>query len=139
MVKKAKSKPRPVGRPRRIFTPEQVKQIADYAFDGCQTQTIASLMDIPEATLRENFQELVTKQRAKRKLSLRRQQFGVAGGEGDSKQRATMLIWLGKQYLDQANQEHKQITGALGILDIPDDEAKAIRAAMAEVARQAQD
>ena len=105
--KKTKAK-RKVGRPKRVFTPEQIEQMENYALAGCQNNTIATLMDIPIVTREDNFRKLLTKKRCERKLTLRSQQNKAA-----AKGNPALLIFLGKNYLDQADkvEEKLHVTG----------------------------
>ena len=89
---------RPVGRPPREYTPEQLADITKYARQGCHTLTIANITGIPEATLRDNFREVLTKERALHKADIRLAQNNLVE-EGN----ATMAIWLGKQELEQTD------------------------------------
>lgn len=91
-----------VGKPKRVFTDEQIGEMGDLALAGCQTKTIASLMDIPRETIdsRPDIQQLLSKKRAERKLTLREQQ-----NDSSKKGNVTMQIWLGKQVLDQKDKQ----------------------------------
>lgn len=89
-----------MARPSKKFTDEQVKVIADYAFHGCQNNTIATLLDIPVNTLTRHFGKLLTKKRCERKLYLRKAQDRKAG-EGDT----GMLCFLGKNELGQSDKQ----------------------------------
>jgi hypothetical protein len=61
---------------------------------------IASVVGCSVDTLEKRFSDLIKKGRESGKASLRRQQWALAQ-KGDK----TMLIWLGKQYLGQRDQE----------------------------------
>ncbi len=91
-------KKKAVGKPRRKFTNDQIYQMGQYALAGCKTNTIASLMGIPRETIdsRPDIQQLLTKKRAERKLRLLKQQ-NTAAQKGNP----AILIWLGKNVLDQ--------------------------------------
>lgn len=91
---------RPVGRPKRKFTDAQIKRMGDLALEGCQNNTIATLMDIPKETLVVNFGQLLTKKRCQRKLNLRRWQNKSAKSGIPS-----LLIFLGKNDLGQADKQ----------------------------------
>ena len=104
MTKKAKN---PVGRPKRVFTPEEVAKIEEMAKNNLHTLTIANALGIPEPTLRDNFQEVLTQKRAEGKAELSKQQKDACK-EGDR----TILIWRGKQDLGQADKQ--EITGKGG-------------------------
>jgi len=102
---KKKDKPK-LGRPATKFTKEQITQMEDYALAGCQNNTIATLMDIPMNTLLDHFRKLLTKKRCERKYNLRKAQNDIA--TGDSKAAVTMLIFLGKNELGQADKMETQ-------------------------------
>ena len=74
-------------------------KIANLAFEGANNNQIATLVGCDEGTIRGRFSDLVAKKRAERKLELRKFQWKAA-----SQGNVTMLIWLGKQELDQADQ-----------------------------------
>jgi len=114
---------RKVGRPRRHFTPEQIEQMENYAFNGCQNNTIACLMGIPQQTLEDNFREQLTKKRAERKLRLRTQQNAAA-----AKGNPALLIFLGKNYLEQSDkiEEKIHITGLTELLSEVDGKTKGL-------------
>lgn len=91
------------GRPR--------KEIAQHTFEGlceiqCTLQEIAGVLRVSEDTVERwcertyelGFADTYKKFSASGKTSLRRQQFELA-----NKGNATMLIWLGKQYLRQTD------------------------------------
>jgi len=101
--KKPAEKP---GRPLRKFTPEEITQMEDYALAGCQNNTIATLMDIPMNTLLDHFRKLLTKKRCERKYILRKAQNAIAAGK--DKSAVTMLIFLGKNELGQADKMETQ-------------------------------
>lgn len=117
----------PGGRPRAIIDWETVDKLCML---HCTQVEIASVIDISVDTLdkavkREKgmgFTEYFKIKSAKGKISLRRKQYDIAD-RGDK----TMLIWLGKQWLGQA--EKQEITGRNGepfkseivIFKIPDN------------------
>ena len=74
---------------------EKVEQLASF---GCTTSEIASVLGWDEATIRKRFSEYLTKGKEKGKIRLRQMQWKAA-----DKGNVTMLIWLGKQILGQAD------------------------------------
>lgn len=80
----------------RVVPPDEVYKLATM---GCPDREIAEWFDVSEATLRYNFSSYLTKARAQLKQRLRQAQLRVAF-EGNP----TMLIWLGKQVLQQSDQ-----------------------------------
>lgn len=75
----------------------------------CTSEEIATIVGVNKSTLERNCAALLEKGRAQGKSSLKRQQFksAMAGN-------ATMLIWLGKNYLNQTDKVATEITGANG-------------------------
>lgn len=102
--KKAPSQKRPVGRPRLDIDEDQVYKLAKV---GCTNTEIASIVECSEDTIERNFAGIVKKGREEMKASLRRMQI-MGAQEGN----ATMLVWLGKQYLGQSDKQ--EVTGADG-------------------------
>ena len=96
----AKSKKRPVGRPRIEIDIEQVKKLCQIQ---CTQDEICGLLEVDNDTLKsrlrengyENFSHFFKTHSAGGKMSLRRNQFKM------SETNAAMAIWLGKQYLGQ--------------------------------------
>ena len=84
-----------VGREKRVVPPDEVYKLAEL---GCNNKEIAEWFMIKEDTLNYNFCDYLTKARAgmKRRLRAVQLQTALAGN-------ATLLIWLGKQYLGQSD------------------------------------
>jgi hypothetical protein len=83
------------GATQRVIPPDEVYKLAEI---GCTDREIAEWFIIKEDTLRYNFAEYLTKGRAGMKRRLRAVQLKTAL-EGN----ATLLIWLGKNYLGQTD------------------------------------
>lgn len=81
------------GKTQRVVPPDEVWKLAEI---GMTDREIAEWFMIKEDTLRYNFADYLTKGRAGMKRRLRAVQLSTAL-QGN----ATLLIWLGKQYLDQ--------------------------------------
>jgi hypothetical protein len=95
-----------VGRNKIIVPPEEVIHLASL---GCSDREIADYFDVHENTLRYNFKEFLTKGRHQLRTTLRQAQLRVAL-EGNP----TMLIWLGKNILQQnengqANEDNRPL------------------------------
>jgi len=84
-----------VGREKRVVPPDEVYKLAEL---GCTNKEIAEWFMIKEDTLNYNFCDYLTKARAGMKRRLRAVQIATALGGN-----ATLLIWLGKQYLGQSD------------------------------------
>ena len=74
---------------------KQVEKLASY---GLTNKEIAEALGYDDTTLKRKFENFLTKGKANLKQRLKRKQIDVALGGNVS-----MLIWLGKQYLGQAD------------------------------------
>lgn len=99
------------GRRKRVVVPQDVYSLAQI---GANDREIAQWFDIDENTLRYNFSDIIAKAREDLKHSLRRAQIKVALSGNP-----TMLIWLGKQLLNQS--ENPYTTDAVEPLPWTDD------------------
>jgi hypothetical protein len=91
--KKATRKKRGPGRPRLELDVEQVRALAQIQ---CTYKEIAAVMRCSIDVIQNHYTDVIAEGREEGKSSLRRAQFKKAL-EGNS----SMLIWLGKHYLDQ--------------------------------------
>lgn len=90
-----------MGRPRKEIDKAEFEKLCEFQ---CTQEEICGWFDITDKTLsswckREyglGFSEIYAKKRGLGKISLRRAQFQAA-----QRGNATMLLWLGKQYLGQ--------------------------------------
>lgn len=82
-------------RPRKRVDPKKVKQLAGL---GLCTAEIAAVLDVSHDTIERRYKDVLRAGRERRNASLRRKQFEVAMAGNP-----TMLIWLGKQHLEQAD------------------------------------
>lgn len=76
---------------------------------GCTGDEIAAVMGCSRDTIDRRFAELIKKGHEKRNASLRRTQYDVAV----NKKNATMLIWLGKQFLGQSDKIDANHSGTI--------------------------
>lgn len=74
---------------------KQVEKLASY---GLTNKEIAEALGYDDTTLKRKFENFLTKGKANLKQRLKRKQIDVALSGNVS-----MLIWLGKQYLGQAD------------------------------------
>ena len=88
------------GRPAHEFTDEQKHQIERLAEIQCSNKEIAYIMGCSVDTLRRHYSDHVEFGKAEGKIKLRRAQWRNAIEENNT----TMQIWLGKNYLEQADQ-----------------------------------
>lgn len=86
-----------MARPKKNITVATEKAVEKMASLGATNLEIAELLGINERSIRRNYAEFLTKGRGTLKEKLRRKQISIA-----LKGNVTMLIWLGKQYLGQA-------------------------------------
>jgi len=93
---------RPKAQPK--LTPEQVQGMAAL---GCTDSEIAVLAGVSERTLQRHFDTHIKEGRASLRHDLRKAQVDRAKSGSD-----TMLIWLGKQYLEQRDKQ--ELTGKDG-------------------------
>ncbi len=102
-----KPKPRPdkpLGRPKREFTVEQIELIDEHALHNCKDNQIATLIGISSNTFKQHFGERCKQKRAEGQAVKMKQQY-------DDKT-PTMLIWWGKQHLEQTDRQ--ELTGKDG-------------------------
>lgn len=98
------------GRPRKVLTEEAVKLIESLARIMCTEEEIAACLSVNPLTFHTEDNDAVFKEAIKRgysqgKQSLRREQWKLA-----QKGNASMLIWLGKQWLGQTERQEVSFT-----------------------------
>lgn len=74
--------------------------VEDLAAIGCTDAEIATICRVSERTIQRRCREALAAGRARLKSSLKRKQVELALGGNVS-----MLIWLGKQYLEQRDRQ----------------------------------
>ena len=82
-----------MARPVKAVDTEAIKKLSQL---HCTYEEIAEFLDVSTKTLQRNYVHLIKKGREMGKISLRRAQFEKAIGGN-----VAMMIWLGKQHLDQ--------------------------------------
>lgn len=92
------------GRPRIELDKDQIVKLAAM---GCTNKEIAAFFDVSQDTIGDNYSDEIQKGKEQGKVKLRRLQWQAA-----EKGNVVMLIWLGKQLLDQS--EKHQVTGDKG-------------------------
>ena len=100
-----KKKPK-TGRPLAKIDPVMVEQLAGIQ---CSYAEMAAVLKCSADTLQRRFAAAIEKGRENGKASLKRAQFKLAMGGN-----ATMLIWLGKQILDQKDKQSHEVSGPEG-------------------------
>jgi len=110
--------------PKKIqITPEILRQIESLASIMCTDEEISSVLGISRDTYIEykkahsEISDSTEKGKAKGRMSVRRKQHQVAMNGN-----ATMLIWLGKQYLGQDDKQQVDVTAHHGIAYLPQPE-----------------
>jgi hypothetical protein len=88
-----------MGRPSAGLPADAEGMVADAASAGSPDREIAALLGVSERTVRRRFGRVLTKKRAERRLALRKAQWTTAMAGNPA-----MLIWLGKQELEQMDQ-----------------------------------
>ena len=101
------------GKTKRIVFDQDVYKLAAM---GCTDREISNWFDMSESTLRYNFSSILEKARVDLKQSLRQAQLKLALSGN-----ATMLIWLGKNILNQ--QENPNTNDNNQILPYTDDDS----------------
>lgn len=101
---KTNGKPNGVGRPRLDIDRELIHDLAGI---GCTTAEMAVICGCSRDTLERNFAAEIEKGRENVKMRLRRRQLEVA-----MKGNPALLIWLGKQMLDQ--RDRQEVSGPGG-------------------------
>lgn len=86
------------------------KEVAKYALAGCYDKTIARLTGIPETTLKRRCGDLIASKRAERKYNIRKAQT-----ESVAKGVPQMLIFIGKNELDQTDRQDINLGGNVSI------------------------
>jgi len=105
------------GRPKKKIDYELVKKLA---YIQCTQEEISSILAISTRTLQRDteFCRIYKNGMDNGKMSLRRLQWKAA-----EKGNNTMLIWLGKQYLNQTDKQELAHSGGINItVDLVDDE-----------------
>lgn len=103
--------PNPVGRPALNLDEMLIEELAGI---GCTMIEIAKICKCSVDTLERNFADVIENGRENFKMSIRRAQYRAAteGSKKGEHLNPTMLIWLGKQHLNQRDKQ--EITGADG-------------------------
>ncbi len=96
-----------MGRPEIEINGELVEKMASW---GCKTKEIADWFGVSDETITRRFMAELTKGRTVLKTNLRQWQISCAKDKN-----VTMLIWLGKQLLDQRD------ISRIELVDIPDE------------------
>ena len=122
------------GRPKIIFDWDEFKKLCSIQ---CTLAEIASWFECSEDTIERRcveekkmlFADYFKKHAVGGKMSLRRAQFKAATAGN-----VTMLIWMGKQFLEQKDKQENNVN--IGVSDVlaglPDDFRDSVRSALAD-------
>jgi precorrin-4 methylase len=94
------------GRPHVVLDEGRIGQLA---FDGCKDATIAAVMGCAPQTITDNYSKVLVKKRGERRAALHSRQT-LQALRGDN----TMLIWLGKNELEQTDKQSIEHSGPNG-------------------------
>lgn len=102
-----------MGRRKIEFTSKMIKKMEELALAGCQNNTIASIMEFDKCLIdqRKDIKKLLTKKRAERKYNLRIDQNKAASSGNPA-----LLIFLGKNELDQRDTKDINLGGSVNII-----------------------
>lgn len=101
---------------RTVIDPEEVEKLARL---WCSWEEMSDFFGVPANTLKYNFSDVVAKGRAETKQGLRKAQIKLALSGN-----ATMLIWLGKNILNQQDSPQAAQSEALPFTDDELDDIK---------------
>jgi len=93
----AKTKDKKTGRPKRVFTEEDIALIQEFAGNNCHLNTIALALNIPMNSLKRHFGKEIAHWKAKGKIKLRDYQMKLA------EKNPSMAMFLGKNMLNQTD------------------------------------
>lgn len=106
--------------PQIVLTDSQEQEITECAAKGMTQKQIAYVFGMSEDTLQRRFAVPYKKGIALRNSSIQQKQYEVAM-TGDR----TLLIWLGKQWLNQSDKAELRVSEDLDIDELPVPEQKA--------------
>lgn len=112
----------PIGRPPIVFPEYTEPEVVRLAYNGGTDKEIAAVFAVGKTTLKQRFRLALAKGRALRLLDLRGAQMALAIAGN-----ATMLIWLGKNGLSQADVLELGLTQA-DLEKMSDDQLRAVAA-----------
>lgn len=102
-----------MGRP---LAPIDEEELTKLALAGAKNAELAAYFGVDEATIGTRFSKILTKIRSVRRMNLRGAQTEKAMS-GD----ATMMIWLGKNELEQTDKVEQQHSGGITIQVVYED------------------
>jgi hypothetical protein len=123
-----------MARPKKELDPRLVKRLIGA---GLSVEEVAAVLDCSKRTLETRFCAALKEGRTRRNARLRLRQFQAAMAGS-----VPMLIWLGKQYLDQRDRVANEHSGPDGkgfevVLHLPDNGREASSASEAAAVEEA--
>lgn len=94
-----------MARPKKEIDPKQVEELAAIQ---CSYAEMAAVLRCDPKTLSNRFGQEIRNGRERGKSSLKRKQYELAMSGN-----CTMLIWLGKQHLEQSDKNEQRLDGKL--------------------------
>lgn len=94
-----------MARPKVVIDEERVGEMA---LKGAKNSEIAHILGVDDQTIEKRFSLILIKKRAERRYNLKRKQYEKAM-LGDT----TMLVWLGKNELEQTDKQETKHSGAV--------------------------
>lgn len=90
-----------MARPLKIIDEDAVRKLASIQ---CSYEEMAAVLKCDPKTLSNRFSQAIKEGRSQGRMSLKRKQYEMAMGGN-----ITMLIWLGKQYLEQSDKVDQKV------------------------------
>jgi hypothetical protein len=92
-------RPKGPGASRIVLTEEEVIKLRAWITVGCSVPDCAAMLGVSKDILLTRYREVIESTRVERNAALRRVQYDMAFKDKN----ATMVIWLGKQWLGQSD------------------------------------
>lgn len=105
-----------MARPRLEIDENTVLKLASIM---CTMEEMAHILGCSVDTLERRFADVIKEGRSSGKMSLRRWQW-----EACKKGNPALLIWMGKQHLDQKDKHETEINGQMISINIDQDDSK---------------
>ena len=107
------------GRPKLELNEEQVYKLASL---NVTVKDIADVLGCSKSALENNYLDVINEGRANLRTSILRKQYEVGITDGN----VTMLIWMGKQHLGQADKKAVEINDTRTAEQLTDEELNQI-------------
>ena len=107
------------GRPKLALNEEQVYKLASL---NVTVKDMANVLGCSKRALENNYLDVINEGRANLRTSILRKQYEVGITDGN----VTMLIWMGKQHLGQADKKTVEIDDRRTAAELTDEELASI-------------